>query len=427
MKENLFGEMKIIFIADVPLDNPTSGSEQVLHQQATGLARKSMNVYAITRQADLPSRVIRNISGVQDASYQASAQNMLRSLFPVARYPVSFYRHFAKNAPFKRVVCHQPFNCFSLLIMRKLLNIPFLYVFHSPCHEEYLLSHAGSNKWKNFFHVNIRRMIEKYCLKKAVKIMVLSRYMKEKIQDIHKIPAGRILINPGGVDLNRFQPPQNRKALKNKLGFPEGKIHLLTIRNLEPRMGIEDLLKCIHILKKNHKTIHLILGGEGIERQNIEKLIEEDNLFDEVTVTGFIPADILSDYYGAADFFILPTRYLEGFGLVTPESMACGTPVLGTPVGGTKEILSGFDSRFLFRDTSPEAMADGIQHAVNEYYYNKSKYKLLRQQCRKYVEERYSWVRHVDMLEQIILEQRAMDKGQRNTGRAQHKAESSGC
>jgi glycosyltransferase involved in cell wall biosynthesis len=394
--------MKIIFIADVPLENPTSGSEQVLHQQAVGLTGEGMAVFAITRQEAPPSRIIRNISGVRDGSYRASAQNMLRSLFPVVRYPANFYRRFTQDAPFQAAVCHQPFNCFSLLIMRKLRDIPFVYVFHSPSHEEYLLSHLNSNRFIVFLNVNFRRMIEKFCLKRAMKIMVLSRYMKEKVRDIHGIPAHRIVINPGGVDLNRFRPPEDRKFLKHKLGFPEGKIHLLTVRNLEPRMGIENLLKCIRILKEHQDDIHLILGGEGIERKNLERLIEEYDLLDDVTMAGFIPPDILSEYYGAADFFILPTRHLEGFGLVTPESMACGTPVLGTPVGGTKEILTGFDSRFLFRDNSAEAMAEGIRTAMKEFVARKKQYNLLRHNCREYVAKKYSWQRHINHLRAIL-------------------------
>jgi len=394
--------MKIIFIADVPLENPTSGSEQVLYQQATGLADEDISVFAITRHAGLPLRVISDINGVSVGSYSASAQNMLRSLFPVVRYPVNFYRRFTQDAPFQTAICHQPFNCFSLLITRKLGHLPFLYVFHSPSHEEYLLSYPNSNRFMVFLNVNFRRMIEKFCLKRAMKIMVLSRYMKEKVQDIHGITADRIQINPGGVDLNRFRPPEDRKFLKHKLGFPEGRIHLLTVRNLEPRMGIENLLKSIRILKRGPDEIHLILGGEGIEMRNLKRLIKEYGLLNDVTMAGFIPPDILSEYYGAADFFVLPTRSLEGFGLVTPESMACGTPVLGTPVGGTREILSGFDSRFLFRDTSPESMSEGIRRAVGEYFVRKKQYKQLRLDCHEYAAKNYSWERHTDQLRAML-------------------------
>ncbi|MCD4717785.1 MAG: glycosyltransferase family 4 protein, partial [Desulfobacterales bacterium] len=374
----------------------------VLYQQATGLADEDISVFAITRHAGLPLRVISDINGVSVGSYSASAQNMLRSLFPVVRYPVNFYRRFTQDAPFQTAICHQPFNCFSLLITRKLGHLPFLYVFHSPSHEEYLLSYPNSNRFMVFLNVNFRRMIEKFCLKRAMKIMVLSRYMKEKVQDIHGITADRIQINPGGVDLNRFRPPEDRKFLKHKLGFPEGRIHLLTVRNLEPRMGIENLLKSIRILKRGPDEIHLILGGEGIEMRNLKRLIKEYGLLNDVTMAGFIPPDILSEYYGAADFFVLPTRSLEGFGLVTPESMACGTPVLGTPVGGTREILSGFDSRFLFRDTSPESMSEGIRRAVGEYFVRKKQYKQLRLDCHEYAAKNYSWERHTDQLRAML-------------------------
>jgi len=277
-------------------------------------------------------------------------------------------------------------------------------MFHSPSHEEYLLSHGNKHWLGNFFHVKTRRLLERFCLKRAAKIVVLSRYMKQKVQNIHGIPAERIVVNPGGVELNRFQPPQDREALKRKLGFPEGKIHLLTVRNLEPRMGIENLLKSIHILKKDQAGIHLILGGEGIERQNLENMIKELDLYEDVTMKGFIRSSLLPQYYAAADFFILPTRHLEGFGLVTPESMACGTPVLGTPVGGTKEILSRFEPQFLFSDTSAEAMAKGIQKIISRYFTKKKEYNDLRVLCREYVVANYSWERHTDQLKSIIGE-----------------------
>ena len=156
------------------------------------------------------------------------------------------------------------------------------------------------------------------------------------------------------------------------------------------------------ILKDKKARIHLVIGGEGSERPYLEKLINEYGLNRDVTMRGFIPIEILPKYYGAADFFVLPTRSLEGFGLVTPESMACGTPVLGTPVGGTIEILSNFDSRLLFKDVSPMAMAEGIQVAINKYFLQDGKYDELRAQCREYAERNYSWQRHVDQLMSII-------------------------
>lgn len=401
--------MKILFLADVPLKEPASGSEQVLNQQATGLAREGMDVYAITRQADPPAWDVRTVAGVKEGTYRASKEDIIRAFFAMVRYPPRFCRRFAQDTPFQAIVCHQPFNRFSLLIGKKLQNVPLIYVFHSPSHEEYLLSH-GNRRWlRNLLQVETRRWIEGSCLKTATKVMVLSRYMKQKVQDIHGMPTDRIEVNPGGVDLGRFRPPQNREAVKRQLGFPEGKIHLLTVRNMEPRMGLDNLIKCVGILKKNQADVHLILGGEGIERQNLENSVQEFGLADTVTMTGFIPSGLLPYYYGAADFFVLPTRHMEGFGLVTPESMACGTPVLGTPVGGTKEILSGFDPDLLFKDLTPEAMAEGIRMAIEKLFADKGQYANIRLQCREYAAQNYSWQRHIDQLKSILDEVVAQD------------------
>lgn len=234
--------------------------------------------------------------------------------------------------------------------------------------------------------------------------MVLSNYMKNKLVSIHRVLPHHIIVNPGGVDLDRFKPPQDRLQLKEKLGLPKGKVHLLTVRNLEPRMGLENLLKSVYLLEQKGILVHLTLAGDGVERQKLERLAKDFALADKITITGFIPQKLLPKYYGASDFFILPTRRLEGFGLVTPESMACGTPVLGTPVGGTREILSDFAQSFLFRDTSAEAIAEGIQTAIDEYLCQGKAYGELRRRCRTYVEHRYSWQIHLNKLKHEIID-----------------------
>ena len=399
--------MKALFIADVPLENPTSGSEQVLYHQAGGLAERGLEVCAITREADCLPWVIRNVRGVREGSYRASEKDLIRALTSLLRYPPWFHRSFSEGSPFQVAVSHQPFNCFLLLLLGKLNRTPILYVFHSPSHEEYLLSHQKGNPVQNLIHFESRRIIERLCIKRASKVMVLSKYMKHKVQYIHGIPGERIVVNPGGVDLNRFTPPRDREALKIQVGFRAGKIHLLTVRNLEPRMGIENLLICINTLKKEAVDIHLMLCGEGVQRPVLEKMIKALGLRGEVTMTGFIPSDLLPRYYGAADFFVLPTKNLEGFGLVTPESMACGTPVLGTPVGGTEEILSDFDPYFLFSNSSAQAMSAGIQKAIADYFSKKSKYNALRSRCREFAAKNYSWERHIEqlvsMLEDLVI------------------------
>ena len=100
----------------------------------------------------------------------------------------------------------------------------------------------------------------------------------------------------------------------------------------------------------------MLIGGAGSHRAALERQVGELGLDKHVTFLGFVPDADLPRYYQAADVFVLPTRELEGFGLVTAEALACGTPVLGTPVGATPELLETLDPGLVFQDATAGAM-----------------------------------------------------------------------
>lgn len=210
--------MKILFMSDVPLDNPTSGSEMVLYQQAIGCAGVGREVFAITRHAGSPGQIFRSVGGVKEGTYTASTEKPFRTLFALMRYPFFFYQKFAKSKPFEAVVFHQPFTGFPVLLAGKLRGLAKIYVFHSPSHEEYILSSVKTKPVVNFVNICGRKIIERYCIRKAYRIMVLSRFMAQKACGIHGIPEERIVLNPGGVDLEKFRPSHHRESLKKKLG-----------------------------------------------------------------------------------------------------------------------------------------------------------------------------------------------------------------
>ena len=92
-----------------------------------------------------------------------------------------------------------------------------------------------------------------------------------------------------------------------------------------------------------------------------------------------------------------PVFALEGFGLVTVEALACGTPVLGTPVGATPELLKPLDPALLARDASTEALAEGILAFLKRP-------KLDPLTLREYVETRYTLQKHAAGVEAVYQE-----------------------
>jgi len=170
----------------------------------------------------------------------------------------------------------------------------------------------------------------------------------------------KVQVIPGWVDINKFKIIHNRSAVKSQLGWPVDVPLLFTIRRLVPRMGLDKLAYALREVKGLGKSFYLIIGGQGPLRTDLETLINKLGLSANVKFVGLVPEDVLPVMYGAADAFVLPTAELECFGLIILEALACGTPVLATPVGAIPEILGRFEKEWLSRGNSIRALSELI-------------------------------------------------------------------
>jgi glycosyltransferase involved in cell wall biosynthesis len=391
--------MRILVVADYY----RHGSARVIEDRAAALARRGHRV-TLLAAAD-PCRVVQEA----EAARAAGLDPCLVPWTPAARGPVALARLLRSfraafralagwrparglerwrltagssdrsarsvGAPrFDAILFNQPLSARAVLGSGALDGAGMLYTFHSPWPVEWAIvrgHEVRDGEVRGGLRARVefaaRRAIERSALRDVRAVTLLSDYMRSQLSLIHpNVPAQDATLIPGGVDLHRFRPrpAEERSALRAQLGFPPGGRLLLTVRRLVPRMGLDVLLHAFRHLAGDFPDLQLAVGGSGPLEPELRALAGELGLADRVRFLGFVPEDELPALYAAADLFVLPTASLEGFGLVTIESLAAGTPVLGTPVGATPAILRPIDPRLLAPDPSAAGIAAAARRVL---------------------------------------------------------------
>jgi glycosyltransferase involved in cell wall biosynthesis len=148
-------------------------------------------------------------------------------------------------------------------------------------------------------------------------------------------------------------------------------------------MGFDALIRAVAL--PQFPTAIVAVAGIGPLSAKLKALVIDLGLAERVRFLGAVPDGQLPDWYRAADAFVLPTIAYEGFGMVTAEALATGTPVVGTPIGATPELLRPLDARLITHGTSPEDIAAGVA-AVLEITG-----PAFRHRCRRFALEHLAW------------------------------------
>ena len=306
---------------------------------------------------------------------------------PVTRYPIGrsvfiyptaiaggrrAFRQLWGQADYDLLHFHLTLSALGPLLAKESNPVPKLFTFYGPWAEEMAVELRGKplpcglrQLYRGYVWglCQMLRMMQRWVLQCCDATVVLSQYSRQQATALlgQENPEPQLI--PGGVDIERFRPAEDKRTVRQRLGLPVDRFLLLTVRRLVPRMGLENLVRAFAVLRRQDDAWHLIIGGQGRLMEALRAQVQEFGLEGQVTFTGFIPEDDLPAYYQAADLFVVPTVALEGFGLITLEALASGLPVVGTPVGSTKEILARFDARFLAWGTQASDLAEKIVEA----------------------------------------------------------------
>lgn len=276
------------------------------------------------------------------------------------------------------VVSH--FALYTFPILDRIPNIPLVTHFHGPWALE-----SDVEKPKPMA-IWLKKQIEKAVYSRSSQFIVLSQTFRDILHQEYQIPLEKIHIIPGGVDIDHFNIKPSRTEARQQLNWHRDKTIIFCIRRLAKRMGLENLITAMAQIRDRYPDILLYIAGKGALADTLQAQIDELELTNNVKLLGYIADEQLPLCYRAANFSVVPTVALEGFGLIVVESLAAGTPVLGTPIGGIPEILKPFSEDLVFEGYEPNQIAQGIIEALDGGRVLPSS-----EECLAYVQANYNW------------------------------------
>ncbi len=176
----------------------------------------------------------------------------------------------------------------------------------------------------------------------------------------------KIITIKNGMDLERFSPWGDRDARKRevarKYGMPEDALVITQIASMVPQKGNEDLLKAFSLLAKKYPRAHLMLvGGAFAGTDNsptITQMAEAAGIAHRVHMTNYV-WDVV-ELLNLTDISVLASRDREGLPRSIIEAMACANPVVGTDVGGMRELIRDGENGFLISTRNTALLADRL-------------------------------------------------------------------
>lgn len=220
-----------------------------------------------------------------------------------------------------------------------------------------------------------------------------------------------------GIDTDRYQPAADRGKLRQNWGYSAADIVVTYVGRIDRDKGLETLIQSMRWIDgckvklmvvgkpHNHAT-----SQEGIAyAESLSRLVRELELADQVRFVGHVPQPV--ELYQLSDLTVLPTVVSEAFGRVIIESMACGTPVVASRLGGIPEILTGDFERGLFTPGDDKDLAAAVSRMIRW----KAESPDVGKRCREHVVGNFNENRMLDGIEAVLCKTAAYQGASQGT------------
>jgi D-inositol-3-phosphate glycosyltransferase len=347
-----------------------SGGQNVyVGQLAKHLAALGYAVDIFTRQdSERLPEIAEWVSGIRIIHVPAGPANYVRKedLLPYMDEFTAYMLRFCKCQRDSYDLLHANFWMSGLIAadIKRAFGTPFVITFHALGRVRRLHQREADQ------FPNARFAIEDRIVTEADRILAECPQDEEDLIRLYNAEPAKITIVPCGFDPAELSPISKPLA-RFALNIPPEERVILQLGRIVPRKGVDTAIRGLGCLVRDHAISArlLIVGGESDEPDpqaapeiaRLQAIACEEGVADLVTFVGRRGRETLKYYYSAADVFVTVPWY-EPFGITPVEAMACGTPVVGSNVGGIKYTVRDGETGYLVPPKDPEKLAERLAH-----------------------------------------------------------------
>ncbi len=278
------------------------------------------------------------------------------------------------------------------VIAKKLLKKPLIYTVHccriSTYHPMSKLDTAINSAVID---------IEKYCLKKATQIIVLTNRTSQIIQKEYQIDKNKLSVIPDIIDYDDFTKDlkiENIEKFKSKYHISDDEIIISYVGRIAYEKGCFVLFDAF--LKLKNDKCKLFFFGDGNERLDLEKRIKKFDLDKKCVVLGYLPNNEIPFAIACSSFMAMPSLH-EEFGSLLLEIAAVGKTVVASDAGGIPEIVKDGENGLIFHVGDSDMLLKKLNEAIS----NIEKIKKYGVRLRKEVRLKYVFKQNIQRVIQI--------------------------
>ncbi|WP_240390707.1 glycosyltransferase [Bacillus sp. Y1] len=289
---------------------------------------------------------------------------------------------FFKEQNVAAIHAHQGKHSIDILPIAVEYNLPLIVHFRGR--------DSSTQTYKRF-----RKNVLRYqnLVKQGAGFFAVCHFLADELKKLG-FPEGKIHVLYGGLDLNLY--PYLERSLPK-----EGEIRILSVARLVEKKGFLTLLKAFQRIQPEYPRTTLHIIGKGEDEEKIRLFIEENELTDSVFLRGPMDSQQISKELREAHLFCLPSETgedgdVEGIPNALKEAMASGLPVISTFHGGIPELIEHKKTGYLVPEKSDLKLAQGLKYFLD----HPRVWKRYTRSARQVIDEKF------DLLKQIQVQQK---------------------